>query len=513
MPIYSRITLYAISGLLAFGLSGLFLSADLLPFNQVRIVELLLLACLTLTCIITLPGISASTAPPSINSKEQKTILIVGLLAVTAAIRSTYIWPAMQDLAHDYLLICSIFVMSFYVSLDTPRTVKILIFGLAIGISIALARFLIQLGLTLSMGVVTPLLEWWSPYSNPRFIAQALIWIIPTFSVLPSLENFYSKRALYAAQALSISLWLLLFWTGSRGEILGLILGMILVCTLMRSSAISLIGRMMAHALCGFAIWFLSHISIARYAVSNDELSLARVGMSGREWLVELSLKLISEHPWFGIGSAQFSAYNQNIIGSAHPHNLLLQIAVEWGLPAAVLLLHLLAMFVLRQYRSAKIAVLSFDTASTQHHTLKIPLLLTLFAVLFTSLIDGIHVMPLSQLIGIPMLGLMIGLNRGPNIIPTESYIFQGRLIVLLIILCWGILLASLLQQRDCLTYPTRAEKILKAVVGNDFPRFWAQGRIPIDEGCLEAGRYQNHADTLTHRSVDASTTTEQYWR
>lgn len=64
------------------------------------------------------------------------------------------------------------------------------------------------------------------------------------------------------------------------------------------------------------------------------------------------SLELIRRHPWFGVGSDgfrfQYPAVQTELLAlSTHPHNLFLKIAVENGLPAALLLFSFLALLFL----------------------------------------------------------------------------------------------------------------------------------------------------------------------
>lgn len=48
------------------------------------------------------------------------------------------------------------------------------------------------------------------------------------------------------------------------------------------------------------------------------------------------SLRILADRPWLGIGPMQYAYFAMR--ASAHPHNVVLQLATEWGLPAAGLL-------------------------------------------------------------------------------------------------------------------------------------------------------------------------------
>ena len=47
---------------------------------------------------------------------------------------------------------------------------------------------------------------------------------------------------------------------------------------------------------------------------------------------------MIQADPWAGAGPAHFAHYGRDLPFGAHPHNWVLQIGSEWGLPALVCL-------------------------------------------------------------------------------------------------------------------------------------------------------------------------------
>ena len=501
-----------ISALIAIGLSGFQLNHAVITFNQTRILELLLLAWITPAAF--LYAIDSRPNRASLLRAGSATLLLLSLgLASTMA--TQYPLAALQDWAHYTLLSIAIIAFANLASMNLQLGVKIVAAGVVLGISLALARFSIQVILTLSMNVVTPLAQWWSAYSNPRFIAQALVWIIPMLTILPDLWPTFRNRPNTSWNVLNGCLWMLLFWTGSRAELLSLALSMALIAILMQRQAISFFMRMSLHASIGCILWLITRIALSKDIAGTESLRFARYSSSGRDWLIERSMELAVAHPWLGVGPAHFSVYNQlSSVPSAHPHNLILQIAAEWGLPAATLLLYLIWRFIREQFYLAQYVPATFDSASNIRSALKVPLLATLFAVIFASMLDGIHVMPLSELIGTPVLGLMLAINMSvENQQPQFHLCCKKGLVAALVILCWGILIFSIFWQRDCLTYPIRAERLIGGQIGNDNPRFWVQGRIPLGDGCMEIGRYQSGRDTLTGKSVDGFSTTEQYWR
>ncbi|MEB3200180.1 MAG: O-antigen ligase family protein [Synechococcaceae cyanobacterium] len=88
-------------------------------------------------------------------------------------------------------------------------------------------------------------------------------------------------------------------------------------------------------------IW--SRLSDAKYA-SGRQLASTRVG----QW--SFSLGLIAERPWLGWGAAAFSVIYplRRGVWHGHAHNLPIDLAVSFGLPAAVLLVALVLALLLR---------------------------------------------------------------------------------------------------------------------------------------------------------------------
>ena len=141
----------------------------------------------------------------------------------------------------------------------------------------------------------------------------------------------------------------------------------------------------------------------------NDYLAASHVSVSSRFYLWQQAWKMIVSHLALGVGPLHY-AYYPNGIG-AHPHNSLLMIASEWGVPVALFILFLAVWGFYSWCRYVQ------RTPSPVHMALTV----SLSATLLYSLVSGVIVMPLSQL----MLGLLIGWTIGhyffgqaPNKIP-----------------------------------------------------------------------------------------------
>jgi Virulence factor membrane-bound polymerase, C-terminal/O-Antigen ligase/Protein glycosylation ligase len=107
------------------------------------------------------------------------------------------------------------------------------------------------------------------------------------------------------------------------------------------------------------AVWILLYVA-AQHGGANfygaqklDQTMTEGVGMRSAAW--RQTLVMLGEHPWRGVGilrypAAFFLSGSGVVVGlnMGHSHNLLLQLAIDFGLPVAVLFLTLLAYLVWR---------------------------------------------------------------------------------------------------------------------------------------------------------------------
>ena len=185
------------------------------------------------------------------------------------------------------------------------------------------------------------------------------------------------------------------------------------------------------------------------------------------------------EHPFLGIGPVQLARGLEN---PAHPHNLLLQLAAEWGLPAtmAAVLLALGGVAAWARYcrRSAADVASALPDPWTEA---VLPAVTAAFlAGLGHGLVSGIAVMPVSQALAVLVTGWLIGLYWAPvgaEGAPKPSRAKRAG---------WGMALAgsaALIALTPALAQtlprlPTALDNYREADGGKYYPRFWLQGDL-----------------------------------
>jgi O-antigen ligase len=231
-------------------------------------------------------------------------------------------------------------------------------------------------------------------------------------------------------------------------------------------------------AACGALLWgLLFHglpalLSMKAASETGRFSDFASVGARWKLWRISVESALA--HPFLGLGPMHF-AYVDNGNG-AHPHNFWLQLAAEWGIPAALLVGAVAAGFFVRLWGAARV---ESDPAMKR---VGVAMVAVVLAWGIGTLADGYMVIPTSQAMSAAVLMLAVMWLRisSPTVLPTS----RGRLIPIV----WTIFFAIALTVLALLPVtefgqPTRREQAWRAEHpgGMMWPRFWQQGWIGPD--------------------------------
>ncbi len=235
-------------------------------------------------------------------------------------------------------------------------------------------------------------------FDNPRFFAQWALLVLPLLYCLEPTTTF-RRRGLSLLRA---GLLMLMLASGSRGALLALLLaaGWLLVILTRRTALPAasatpaailvkqLSRRFVTDAILGMLLYiFLFYIAPWLTTAGNPaqgSASLLRNSTSGRLLLWHHAWLMIAQHPWLGSGPGSFAGWT-NPFG-AHPHDFILQIAAEWGLPACFAFMSFLG-----------ISLYHWLTKLRYTQPESILLAWSLLAGLLLGLVDGMLVTPVSQ--------------------------------------------------------------------------------------------------------------------
>ena len=323
-------------------------------------------------------------------------------------------------------------------------------------------------------------------YSNIRFFNQLQSWTLALI-VLPLLINKQRfGKYFYIFILIAIGWWFLLLASGSRGTMLSIIIASISTYIIYRKDAFPWL-KFQAISLIGGLCLYISLIIILPFFIYSEAASgtLLRTSSPGRIYLWQHAWQLIQENPVLGIGPMNFACDATNFV-AAHPHNSIIQIAVEWGIPAAMIAISL---FIYGIYNWIKKTTTTINTndVSPDQKTIQICLFASLITATCHSLLSGIIVMPLSQTMMVLIIGWMLGihLSNRPQAVPQNETTNNAAkkttksttkvVLTMISLFCLIAVISGIyktLPNQDLAIEHGRSE-LVKFI-----PRFWQQGKL-----------------------------------
>ncbi|WP_162888727.1 O-antigen ligase [Dechloromonas sp. HYN0024] len=300
-------------------------------------------------------------------------------------------------------------------------------------------------------------------FSNERFEGQFLTLAMPLLGAvlcLPGGSDIRYPRSFDLF--LMISLAAMVFVAGTRGTIAAWVAVAVLFWSL-KGGGRETAKRMFVVMLLGFALaWLILHtVSWVTGQVVDYRFAGQQVfGLSLREILWKHAWATIVEHPWLGVGPMHFASLKNWV--AAHPHQALLQLASEWGLPAFFMMMAAVVVWLVRVFGEVRFR------DGMAGADLRWALLFAVLSSMVQSMVDGVLVMPYPQL----WLAITFGWCSA-RCLPR----FQGdgvRVPVWIPLLLWGAA-NLLLVTVAVMSYP---DLVGAPEYCGGGPRFWCSGRI-----------------------------------
>lgn len=192
---------------------------------------------------------------------------------------------------------------------------------------------------------------------------------------------------------------------------------------------------------------------------------LARLSASSREVLWQVAWDMIKDNPLLGVGPMHFSN-TPNPIGS-HPHNLILQFASEWGVPATLILIGLVSAHLWSSLKVLK------DTAEENLSAMQLAMTGATLALVLQSMVAGTMNYPVSQILA--LLCFAYPLRRQPEAVLGGDGNFNtfwlpiGGWLSLTMVIATMTTLQSVRDRNNCFHYnPWPSQQYAT--------RFWQQG-------------------------------------
>lgn len=204
--------------------------------------------------------------------------------------------------------------------------------------------------------------------------------------------------------------------------------------------------------------------------ISNNAMDRKLIGLSAREIIWGESVSMIIQKPIFGFGPMHFANIKSAIAN--HPHQLFLQILSEWGILFFMLFLFLFKKIIFSLVKELKYFSRVKDD---EQKIIYVCLTAAIFSSLMQSMVDGVFVMPYTEVIFIFMAAWLASIYFGKNFEIEEGYPMAHRWGVNLIIVFFSFFLIFPFIKNSP-TYIGKSQDNFYNNVGDYMPRFWLNG-------------------------------------
>ncbi|SFI08474.1 O-antigen ligase [Collimonas sp. OK307] len=412
-------------------------------------------------------------------------VFLFFLLGIVSGIGALSLRFAFYEVASLFFLS----VLSLYIANEVSkrgfRSINWILMICAVGCMLYAFRFLTVYIAVLVLGIQPDVMNLVPGFSNYRFLNHTQTIALPLLILYFLLEKKETKASLMHMIFVGFW-WSLLFMTGGRGTIVGLLAGAGIAYMVQPKYAITFCKGMLTTGMVGvviYAILFMLVPFLVGLHPFGVFFQLAQRSIedptSGRLLLWQRALELIFSNPWVGVGPMHFAHYGADINNGAHPHNLILQIGAEWGVPALLCLCIAISIGMRNLFR----AVYMISASDIRNQTIFSAWIVIGVAILVDSQFSGLVVMPFSQLLIVLYVGCAMGWSRSisdneisQKVSPSWSrWLFQSFLI--LISVC-GILYGALPKMDILFGLKTELTRESLSHPRALHPRIWTDGNF-----------------------------------
>ena len=336
-------------------------------------------------------------------------------------------------------------------------------------------------------------------FSFPRFYNQVQSWTVPALIALPLLFARYRWASVLCFIVLGLQ-WYIILATGARGSFVSISSAIIFALIFLPAVR----GLLLKWQIAGFALGALILATVmfsfsadnqtkitgqfqegSQHAVVREankeggdfelpgaESSFFRQSIgrpmahtSGRWGMWRISIRNVRDHFLFGIGPMNYAC--TRLIPASHPHNFPLQLAGEWGLPA-VLAVGVIFLFLIRHIVRG---VRQNELSSSEDTDIAGLLFTGILAAAFHACLSGILVMPASQVTGLLICGMLLGLYPSApskRLIPPLRWGFIPGIFLTVALLGLGVYELHTMKSRVELLAPGEAMR----------PRIWQDAKV-----------------------------------
>ena len=378
------------------GYLGIIDSLPLLYYNTHRQMQFTLFALLPLVVFF------RPTIIP-VSSFVITSILLLFLIGLLSGLLSGDIVKSLTGTWQLSAIIISILVVSISCN---EKTIKIITYSIIAALSVYVFYYFIQVILDIfSQHQEKIYMRFVHGFDNPRFLNQIQTCIIP-LAILSTLLLRNKKSNHIASQpylliftstvcCLYISI---LFLTGGRGAIMSHFSALV-ITWLICNKKLNVMGiPTIKYWIIGYLIYLLTLLATGQLFSNIDSppySTLLRFSSSGRLEIWSNAIEFIKDSPWLGAGPLMYSMLSETI---NHPHNSILWLMSEWGIPGTIAVISLMIYMYVKYTTVIRLASRQLD-ANNSSLLISFTVLYAITAAGIHSLISGIYIVPASQMI------------------------------------------------------------------------------------------------------------------
>lgn len=361
------------------------------------------------------------------------------------------------------LFICKIFCLN-------QNLEKISFFIFFVTASSLVLYFIISYISSLFLGLGFDVWGFIKGFTNPRFFGQFCTLIIPIMIAPVLMKSKWNK----AFHTLVCMVAFMAIASGTRGTFLGI--GAVAVLYYFLNSVcrkFSLtIGKIFLTAFF-MQLFFIDFLpKYLNIFVENNALERKVIGLSARDFLWLQAVEMIADKPFFGFGPMHFANIQKTI--ASHPHQLFLQIFSEWGMIFGLL-------FIIVFIKVINLIIVevkySYINNSEESKIIYICLAASIFASLVQSMVDGVFVMPYTQILFVYMAAWISSMHcRNIEVLNNKILSWRGGILSLILICSACILIYSFFPGSH--THIDAERDKYLSNFGFLKPRFWLNGEI-----------------------------------
>lgn len=314
-------------------------------------------------------------------------------------------------------------------------------------------------------------------FSNPRFFGQFLTLGLPLLLV-PLLTSGELRRHSVVAGVLAVLAWTVAITSGTRGTWLALALAAVVLAYTGPTGRRWAMWQISAATAGLVLFWIAMTVVPDALEMRADQHAAARLttSLSQRDIIWRQAIEVAYENPLLGIGPMQLADVPNGV--AVHPHQAWLQWAAEWGVPSALLVTWL----VVCAAWSVASAARARGESTQEQDVIRLCLMGSIAGGLTQAMVDGVLVMPYSQIWVALLGGWLLGLQ--PQAAPLGPVAAASRSVPRAALSLWLAAFAAsaavlaYVVVRDYSHLAEREQAFARSIGGHFQPRFWAQGVI-----------------------------------